>query len=118
MILHSSEQENLARPGAGKDIRVAVVINVHNMWTESDTSAAWDASVLFAFLEFHSCGQLRLRIRALVAIYPQQSVFELADQQIFEAVSVEIKYKRCGMAYFSFSVLCSRRSGVSKLYCT
>ncbi len=68
MVIGAPEQENLAGPGAGDDIRIAVVINVHNMRTEPDTSAARDATVLFAFLEFHTGGQLRLRIRALIAI--------------------------------------------------
>src|SRR4030042_1298669 len=100
MVLRTSEQENLAGPGAGDDISMSVVINVHNIRPESDTSAARDTPVFFAFLEFPPGGQLRLRIRALVAVYPQQSVFELAYKQIFEAVAVEITYKRCSVAYF------------------
>src|SRR4030066_1296215 len=79
---------------------MSVFINVHNMRTEPDTSAARDAAVLFAFLEFRPGGQLGLRIRALIMIYPQQPIFELANQQIFKAVAVEVAYKRCSVAYF------------------
>jgi hypothetical protein len=60
MVVCTSEQENLAGPGAGDDVRISVVIYVHNMRTESDASPARDAAVLFSFLEFHAGCQLRL----------------------------------------------------------
>lgn len=60
MVLCASEQKYLAGPGAGEDIRMSIVIKVHNMRAESDASPARDATVLFSFLEFHAGCQLRL----------------------------------------------------------
>lgn len=88
---------------------MSVVIDVHNMRTESDASPARDAPVLFAFLEFHAGCQLRLRIRALVAIYPKESFSELADQQILDPVAVEIADKRRRVALKSTNKELRRR---------
>ena len=60
MVICTLKQENLAGPGAGDNIRITIVIKVHNMRTESDTSPARDAAVLFSFLEFHAGCQLGL----------------------------------------------------------
>jgi len=77
----------------------SLCLGVHNMRAESNTSAARDAPVLFAFLEFHAGSQLRLRIRTLISVYPQESFSELSDQQILDSVAVEIADERCGVAY-------------------
>lgn len=59
MVVGAPKQENLSGSGAGNDIRIAVVIYVHNMRTESDASPARDTAVLFTFLEFNAGCQLR-----------------------------------------------------------
>jgi hypothetical protein len=58
MIWPALKQENLAGPGAGENVHVAIVVQVHNMWTKSDASAARHAAVLFSILEFHAGCQL------------------------------------------------------------
>ena len=64
----------------GHDVHMTIVVDVHNMRTESDASPAGDAAVLFSLFEFYSGRQLRLRIRALIAVDPEEPISELADQ--------------------------------------
>jgi len=60
MIRPALKQENLTGPGAGENVHVAIVVQVHNMWTKSDASPAGHAAVLFSLLEFHAGRQLGL----------------------------------------------------------
>ena len=50
----AAEEEDLARPGAGEEVDVAVAVEVHQLWTEADASARRDAAVLRAVLELHA----------------------------------------------------------------
>ena len=53
------EEEDLAGPGAGDEVEVAVAVEVHQLGTEADASARGDAAVLAAVLELDARGELR-----------------------------------------------------------
>jgi hypothetical protein len=98
MIAHAFEQEDLARPGAGDDIRKPITVKVRNMRAKSDASATRDDAVLAARLELRSRSQLRLSVRARIVKDPEGSTSELADEQVLHAVAIEIGDARSGVA--------------------
>src|SRR5262245_22213801 len=94
----AAEEEQLTGPGAGKDIFVSVAVEVHQLWTEPDTSASGDAAVVGPVFEFDTSGEADLFGGAFVAIDPEDAVAELADEQIRHAVEVEIADEGGGVA--------------------
>lgn len=77
---------------------MSIAVDVHNMWTEADASPSRYAAIVRTLLELKTGGKFGVGIRALVAIDPQLTAPKLTDQQVLDAIAVEICYERCGVS--------------------
>src|SRR5262249_20389851 len=71
---------------------------VHQLWTEPDTSPRRHAAVVAAVLELSPGRQPGQVVRPLVPVDPEQTFAELADQQVVDPVAVEVAYEGRGGA--------------------
>jgi len=108
MVGSSLEQEYLTGPGTGQEVEVSIAVEDHDTWTETDASAIRHAAVLLTLLELHTCRQPRLGIGTLIAIDPQDTILELAHEQVLNPVSVKVAHKRGGMANLCIDRFASR----------
>src|SRR5207302_1106542 len=92
------EEEEFPGPGAGDEVDVPVAVEVHQLWTEADASARGHTAILMSIFESESSRQLRLSIRAFVAVDPQQAFAELPDEEILDTVAIEVTHERSRMA--------------------
>ena len=86
---------DLARPGAGEDVERAVMIQIHQLWSEPDASPRRDGADRTARLEPLVALEPRTRLRAQISVDPQAPVVELAHEQVLDAVAINIAIERC-----------------------
>ncbi len=104
-MLRTAEQEQFARPGARDQVDEAVAVNVHQLWTEPDASPRGDAALRPAVLEFLARCEPRVSGRPLVAIDPEDSLSELTDKKVHDAIAVEVAHEGRGVADVSIDHL-------------
>ena len=75
---------DLARPGAGEDVKRAIMIQIHQLWSEADASPRRDGAERTARLEPLVALESRTDIRAQVAVDPQPPFVELANEQVVD----------------------------------
>ena len=89
-ILLSMENIELSGPGAGDHVTMSVTIEVHDLWTETDASASWDAA------DVPTCLEPRKRIKAgrfIRSNIPENTDFartKLSDEQVLPAIPIHI----------------------------
>src|SRR5262249_48157461 len=83
-----------ARVGAGKDVKMAVPVDIHELWSGAGASPhAWYFGHLAFGLQPDACRKLP---RAQVLEDPDLSLVELADEQVLFAVPVDVgPARRC-----------------------
>src|SRR5262249_9802868 len=88
----------LARPGAGEHVGMAVAVQVHKLWSEADASARGDLALSAPGLEPRETVEARFALAAAcVAVQAQLALAELADEQMPHAVAGEVGDEGGGM---------------------
>ena len=82
-----------------------VLIEVHQLRTESDASSRGDGAVGLSVLEEPPFCKRRLRVAALVPEDPKLTSAELTDEKIAHPVTVDVADERGGMADFGIDEL-------------
>src|SRR5262249_7322909 len=88
-ITLASKEVEVAGPAAGEDVEVSVAVEVHQLWSEADASARGNLAV-----EPRKVGKHRLRVRPGVAIDAKLAVPELAHEQVFDPIPIEVAEER------------------------
>ena len=97
LALAAEEVQLAGIVGAGDQVEDAVAVEVHELRTGADASVDGDFGVHAAGLEVDRLGVARLLVRALVAVEAEQAA-EVADDQVPDAVAIDVLDPRAGMA--------------------
>jgi len=94
----ATKPEDLTRRGAGEDVELSVLVQVHQLWSEPDASPRRDGAARTARLEPLVALETRTGIRAQVVVDPQLPLVELAHEQVVDSVAIDVAIERCRVA--------------------